>query len=55
MICDHQKEERQQGYVERDEESAELLRRIERAPKTFTIDELRLLVAEIEARMTKPS
>jgi hypothetical protein len=52
MICDPQKEE---GDSERGEEAAELLRRIDRALKTFTIDELRLLTAEIEAKMGKPN
>jgi hypothetical protein len=54
MICDPQEENRE-GGVERDDESVELLRRIDRALKTLTIDELRLLVVEIEARMVKPS
>jgi hypothetical protein len=55
VICDPQKEEGQQSSVERDEESAELLGRIDRALKTFTVDELRVLVAEIESKMVKPS
>jgi hypothetical protein len=54
MICDPQ-EESQEGRGERDDESAELLRRIDRALKTLTIDELRLLVVEIESRMVKPN
>jgi hypothetical protein len=55
MICDPQKEEDQASRAERDDESAELLRRIDLALKTFTLDELRLLVAEIESRSAKPS
>jgi hypothetical protein len=54
MICDPQEED-QEGRADRDDESVELLRRIDRALKTLTIDELRLLVVEIESRMVKPS
>jgi hypothetical protein len=54
MICDPQKEN-QAGRAECDDEAAKLLRRIDRALKTFTIDELRVLVAEIESKMVKPS
>jgi hypothetical protein len=55
MICDPQKKEDQESHYQRDREAEELLRRIDRILKTFTIDELRLLVAEIESKMTKPS
>ena len=55
MICDPQKDEGQQSHAVRDEESAELLRRIDRALKTFTVEELKVLVAEIESKMVNPS
>jgi hypothetical protein len=53
MICDPQNDDQESG-PERDLESAELLRRIDRALKTLTVEELKSLVEEIESRMAKP-
>ena len=55
MISDPQKEEDKESRAERDDESADLLRRIDIALKALTIDELRSLVVEIESETVKPS